>query len=80
MPPYTIGNPQEWAQLADAKKVMTAFLKNSPAPLGWTQIDWFSSHNPQAGLLVRRYSYDYVANPKRSALLKANPALSGFLP
>ena len=80
IPPYVIGNEQEWTQLAAAKKEMTAFLKATPPPPGWTQLDWFQSKNPEPGVLIRRYSYDIVQNPKRAALLKTNPFVKSYLP
>lgn len=77
--PYNIGNPAEWAALDQAKMVMSAFIKVSPPPPGWSQIDWFQYNDPQHGSLVRRYSYENVRNYQRVTLLRQHPELSRFV-
>lgn len=82
-PPYgtkarPYGNAQEWSAVAEARKKMTAYIRENPAPPGIAQWIWYSRVDKEGAALIRRYEI-VGASPERSRLLKAHPEIERYL-
>lgn len=79
LPPYKIGNPEEWARLQQVRRAADEYTKTHPRPSGVTATDWYAQVDREGAALMRKYSYDWVVNAKRSDLRKKHPELERFL-
>lgn len=83
LPPYgskarPYGNAQEWSAVAEARKKMTAYIRDNPAPPGIAQWIWYSRVDKEGAALIRRYEI-VGPSPERSRLLKAHPEIERYL-
>ncbi len=79
LPPYRIGNAEEWDRVRAIRAAAHAYALNTPHPPEMSEADLYTRVDPQAAILLRRYSSDLVQNPARQKILRINPWLEKFL-
>jgi hypothetical protein len=79
IPPYRIGNRDEWSRLAEARKQMADYEDKNPRPANVTEINWYARIDPQGALLIRRYNDPDARSPQRKRLLDQHPELLPYL-
>jgi len=78
-PPFTIGNPTEWEALKVAKKAASDYAKKNPPPPGMSEWQWLYRVDPKSAELVRKYTYAWVPNAKRTELRRRYPFIERFV-
>lgn len=79
MPPYRIGNPDEWEKLKVVRAAAAKYAQNTPHSPSISETDLYARVDPQGAALLHRYGSDLARNPNRERLLRANPWLSDYL-
>lgn len=82
--PYLVGNAQEWAALAQARKNEAAALnaiKQTASNMPTTALTQMARQklSPQDQQLIQKYSSSVIVNPLRRQMLIKDPWLSRFL-